>query len=110
MSHPPSTTGGGAGDVFSAKLGELRTLLGQIATAAPDAAQGLFQDLTAKASALCASCGTADDLEAGAKRAAEKVITTVRAHPAKAALVVVGAVGAGVLAWWFLTRTESTGE
>lgn len=106
---PSSSTASGT-EAFTAKLGELRTLLGQIATAAPGAAQDLLKDLTAKASAVCASCGTADDLEAAANQAAEKMIKTVRAHPAKAALVVVGAVGAGVLAWWFLTRKGAAAE
>lgn len=83
------------GHEFSEKLGELRTLISDIAKSAPAAASESFEELKAKATALCDSC------EGGLDKATHTVVRTVKEHPAQVALA---AVGAGLLAWWLLSR------
>lgn len=83
------------GHEFSEKLGELRTLLGDLAKSAPAAASETFDDLKAKAAALCDSC------EGTLNKATHTVAKTVKEHPAQ---VAIAAVGAGLLAWWLLSR------
>ena len=105
----PSTAKACTADI-PGTLSDLRALLDQIESAAPEAAQGHVRELALKTKALCPCAKAGDDLEATANQAAQTVIRTVRAHPAKAALAVVGAVGAGVLAWWLLTRNRAQAE
>lgn len=88
------------GHEFSEKLGELRSLLGELAKSAPDAVVGTFDELKAKASALCDSC------EGGIGQVTKSVTKTVKEHPAQ---VAIAAVGAGLLAWWLLTRGNRPG-
>lgn len=87
------------GHEFTEKLGELRTLLADIAKSAPAAASETFEDLKAKATAACDSC------EGGLNSATHAVVKTVKDHPAQVALA---AVGAGLLAWWLLSRTSKS--
>jgi hypothetical protein len=93
-----STTASTNGHEFSEKLTELRTLLADIAKSAPAAASETFDELKTKASAFCDVC------EDGAGAATKSVVRTVREHPAQVALA---AVGAGLLAWWLLTRGKN---
>lgn len=83
------------GHDFAEKLGELRDLLADIARAAPGAASETFEELKNKAAAVCESC------EHGLSDAGQRVVKTVKDHPAQVALA---AVGAGLLAWWLLSR------
>ena len=80
---------------FSEKLAELRTIIADLAKTAPAAASESFDDLKAKASAFCESC------EGGLNKATHSVVRTVKEHPAQVALA---AAGAGLLAWWLLSR------
>lgn len=80
---------------FSEKLAELRTIIADLARTAPAAASESFDDLKAKASAFCESC------EGGLNQATSSVVRTVKEHPAQVALA---AAGAGLLAWWLLSR------
>lgn len=88
------------GHEFSDKLGELRTLLGDLARSAPAAASETFDELKSKASALCDSC------EGTLNKATHTVVKTVKEHPAP---IAIAAVGAGLLAWWLLSRGGSKG-
>jgi ElaB/YqjD/DUF883 family membrane-anchored ribosome-binding protein len=83
---------------FSAKLCELRTLLGELAKSAPSAASETFDDLKSKASALCDSC------EEKVTDATHAVAKTVKQYPTQVALA---AVGAGLIAWWLLSRNAN---
>jgi ElaB/YqjD/DUF883 family membrane-anchored ribosome-binding protein len=83
------------GQEFSEKLTELRALISDLAKSAPAAASETFDGLKAKAAALCDSC------EGGLNEATSKVMKTVKEHPAQ---VAIAAVGAGLLAWWLLSR------
>ncbi|MBA3699878.1 MAG: hypothetical protein H0W78_13600 [Planctomycetes bacterium] len=86
------------GSDFSEKLGELRTLLSDLAKSAPAAASETFDDLKCKVSDLGERC------ESGISSATKSVVKTVKEHPAQVALAAVGAVGAGLLAWWLLSK------
>ena len=81
---------------FNAKLGELRTLLADLAKSAPAAASETFDELKNKASALFDTC---DEKVSDASHA---VFKTVKEHPAQ---VAIAAVGAGLLTWWLLSRS-----
>ena len=83
------------GHEFSEKIVELRALLADIAKSAPAAASDTFEELKAKATALC------DSAEGGVNRVTHTVVKTVKEHPAQ---VAIAAVGAGLLAWWLLSR------
>jgi len=89
------------GTEFSEKLGELRTLLGEIAKAAPAAASETVEDLKCKANALRENC------ESSIASATKTVVKTVKEHPGQVALA---AVGAGLLAWWLLSRGGKSEE
>lgn len=93
------------GSEFSEKLVELRTLIADIAKSAPAAASETFDDLKAKAAGLCESA--CDSAESGLKGATSTVVKTVKEHPAQVALA---AVGAGLLAWYLLSRRSGKGE
>lgn len=83
------------GTEFSEKLVELRALIADIAKSAPSAASETFDELKAKAAGLC------DGAEDGIKNATSTVVKTVKEHPAQ---VAIAAVGAGLIAWWLLSR------
>lgn len=83
------------GHEFTEKLGELRTLLADLASCAPAAASATFDELKTKASALCESG------ESRISDATKAVVKTVKEHPAQVAMA---AVGAGLLAWWYFSR------
>jgi ElaB/YqjD/DUF883 family membrane-anchored ribosome-binding protein len=89
------------GHEFAEKLTELRELLADIARSAPAAASETFEDLKAKAAAVCESC------ENGISDATHKVVRTVKDHPAQ---VAIAAIGAGLLAWWLLSRGRHGGN
>jgi hypothetical protein len=91
-----STNGHESSEEFSEKLAELRTLIADLARTAPAAASESFDDLKAKASAFCESC------EGSLNKATHSVVRTVKEHPAQVALA---AAGAGLLAWWLLSRS-----
>lgn len=80
---------------FTAKLGELRTLLADLAQSAPAAASETFADLQKKAASLCDNC------EKKITDATHSMAKTVKEHPIQVAVAV---VGAGLLAWWLLHR------
>lgn len=82
---------------FSAKLCELRTLLGELAKSAPSAASETFDDLKSKASELFDSC------EDKVTDATHSVAKTVKKYPTQVALA---AVGAGLIAWYLLSRNS----
>lgn len=86
------------GHEFTEKLGELRSLLAELAKSAPAAASETIDELKAKAQAVCESC------EERLHSATSTVVKTVKEHPAQVALA---AVGAGFLAWWLLSRNSS---
>jgi ElaB/YqjD/DUF883 family membrane-anchored ribosome-binding protein len=86
---------------FAAKLVELRTLLAEIAQSAPSAASESFDELKHKAAALCDNC------EEKVSDVTHTVVKTVKEHPAQVALA---AVGAGLLAWWLLSRNCSNSK
>ena len=93
------------GTEFSEKLVELRALIADIAKSAPSAASETFDDLKAKAADLCdRAC---DSAENGITSATHTVVKTVKEHPAQVALA---AVGAGLLAWWLLSRRSGKSE
>lgn len=93
------------GTEFSEKLVELRALIADIAKSAPAAASETFDDLKGKAADLCdRAC---DSAESGLKNATSTVVKTVKEHPAQVALA---AVGAGLLAWYLLSRRGGKGE
>ncbi|HEX3133224.1 MAG TPA: hypothetical protein VHX44_06525 [Planctomycetota bacterium] len=83
------------GTEFSDKISELRALIADIAKSAPSAASETFDELKAKAAGLC------DRAEEGINGATSTVVKTVKEHPAQ---VAIAAVGAGLLAWWLLSR------
>jgi len=83
---------------FGAKLVELRALLADMAHSAPSAASETFDELKSKVTALCENC------EEKVTDATHVVVKTVKEHPAQ---VVLAAVGAGLLAWWLLSRHSS---
>jgi ElaB/YqjD/DUF883 family membrane-anchored ribosome-binding protein len=90
-----SSTNGTECTEFSEKLVELRALIADIAKSAPSAASETFDELKTKAAGLC------DRAEDGIKDATSTVVKTVKEHPAQ---VAIAAVGAGLLAWWLLSR------
>ena len=94
----PTTPGHSFGD----KLSELRALLADIAKSAPAAASEAFDELKAKAAALCESHPASEDGTAKSC-VTQTVVKVVKEHPAQVALV---AVSAGLLAWWLLTRAR----
>jgi hypothetical protein len=80
---------------FTRKASELRTLVEELASSAPDAAKEQILGLKNGISSLCdqgKDC-TAD--------LANRVVSTVRAHPIQ---VAAAAVGAGLITWWLLSR------
>lgn len=85
---------------YSAKLGELRSLLSELAKSAPAAAGATFDELTHTASSLC------DGAESGIAKASHAVVKTVKDHPVPIAMA---ALGAGLLAWWLLSRRGKDG-
>lgn len=92
-SSPPSTATNRHD--FTEKLSELRGLLADIANKTPAAASDSFDELKAKASALCESW------EGGFNKVTHTVAKTVKDHPAQ---VAIAAIGAGLIAWWLLSR------
>jgi len=86
---------------FGAKLTALRDLLADIAQSAPAAAGETFEGLKTKASKVCDTC------EQKANHVTHVVVKTVKEHPGKIALVV---IGTGLLAWWLLRSTPEASE
>jgi hypothetical protein len=82
---------------FSSKLGELRTLLADLARSAPAAASGSFEDLKAKATEFCEAC------EGKVSDATKAVVQKVKERPGQ---TLMAAVGAGLLTWWLLSRSS----
>lgn len=91
----PSMTGNAGDGDFSHKLTALRDLLADIARSAPAAASETFDGLKNRAAAFCDNC------EEKVTGATHTVVKTVKEHPVKTALIV---VGAGALAWYLLHR------
>ncbi len=88
-------------DDFASKLGELRSLLSDIAKSTPAAASETFDELKIKASALCEAC------EEKVSDATDVVVKTVKEHPAQ---VAIAALGVGLLTWWLITRVSTKAE
>jgi|GEM_PF-3028008 len=89
------------GTEFSEKLCELRALLSDLAKSAPAAASETIEDLKCKASDLGERC------ENGIASATKTVVKTVKEHPTQ---VAIAAIGAGLLAWWLLSKRGKSGE
>ncbi len=90
-----SDTAREASQEFIKKAGELRQLVEDLASSAPDAAKEQIVGLKHHITALC---DEGKDCTVGI---ANRVVDTVRAYPLQ---VAAAAVGAGLITWWLLSR------